>query len=102
PTASRLTGHPLLGECVADGPDEWLYVAAERPADLWVLDDHRTVDGSAVLPGTAYLEMARAAYQDVAGTRPAELRDVAFLAPLAVGDDEARRIEVALTRRSDG
>lgn len=102
PTASRLTGHPLLGECVADGPDEWLYVAAQRPADLWVLDDHRTKDGSAVLPGTAYLEMARAAYQDVAGARPAELRDVVFLAPLAVGDDEARRIEVALTRQSDG
>ena len=81
----------MLGECVADGPDVWRYVAEYRPSELWVLADHRGPDGAAIVPGTAYLELARAAFRDVAGPGGVELRDVAFLAPLVVGDDQARR-----------
>ncbi|RIL05279.1 MAG: polyketide synthase [Proteobacteria bacterium] len=98
---SRLPGHPLLGECVADGPETWRYLAAYRPSELWVLAEHRGPDGAAIVPGTAYLELARAAFRDVAGPRGVELRDVAFLAPLVVADDQSRRIEIELVRRGE-
>lgn len=99
---SRLTGHPLLGECIEDGPERWTYVARLRADAQWVLADHRTADGTAVLPGTAYLEIARAAWRDLADRRPVEIRDVAFLAPLAVAAGEERTLRVELLRRGDG
>ena len=100
--ASRLTGHPMLGECVAEGPKSWLYAATYRPAEQWVLDEHRSKARVAIVPGTAYLELARAAFRDATGEAAVEIRDVAFLAPLAVGDDEARSVEIELTRDADG
>lgn len=100
--SSRLTGHPLLGECVEQGPERWRWEASWRAADLWVLDDHRSRDRLAILPGTGTLEIARAAFCDAFGERPLRLRDVAFLAPLGVADDETRRIEVLLAREGNG
>jgi acyl transferase domain-containing protein len=99
---SRLTGHPLLGECVADGPERWTYTTELQADAHWVLDDHRTAEGVAVMPGTAYLEIARAAWRDLAGARPVEIRDVAFLAPLVVTGAESRRVSVEVLRRDDG
>lgn len=99
---SRLTGHPLLGECVADGPERWTYTTELRADSTWVLDDHRTADGVAVMPGTAYLEIARAAWSDLAGTRPMEIRDVAFLAPLTVAADASCSVSVEVLRRDEG
>jgi thioesterase domain-containing protein/NAD(P)-dependent dehydrogenase (short-subunit alcohol dehydrogenase family) len=98
PASRRLTGHPLL----ADGPDHFEYLARHRPAEQWVLADHRGADGRAVLPGTAYLELARAALRDATGSPVAAIRDVTFVAPLVIADDEARPVSVSLARRGDG
>jgi phthiocerol/phenolphthiocerol synthesis type-I polyketide synthase E len=86
--------HPLL-ELRGDGWCGGRISAASH----WVLDEHR-LGGVPVLPGTAYLECARAA---LAATVPApgprhavELRDVAFVEPLTVPDGGAVELRVEL------
>ncbi|MFI0479458.1 SDR family NAD(P)-dependent oxidoreductase [Actinomadura sp. 9N215] len=66
----------------------------------WVLDEHR-VQGTPVLPGTAHLDLMRAAFiAAVNGTQDAtvavELRDIAFAAPLAAPDGETVDFEVVV------
>ncbi|HEX6755493.1 MAG TPA: SDR family NAD(P)-dependent oxidoreductase [Mycobacteriales bacterium] len=76
---------PLLSGRLADGTA----VGTLDPAASWVLDGHR-IAGVPVLPGTAHLEVLRTA----AGPGAVELRDVAFLAPLAVPDGTTARLRV--------
>jgi NADPH:quinone reductase-like Zn-dependent oxidoreductase len=74
---------------------------ASLRTDLWVLDEHRPL-GQAVLPGTAYLELACAAMQPHSEGRPLELREVYFLAPLALEDHETREVRTILSPRGNG
>jgi phthiocerol/phenolphthiocerol synthesis type-I polyketide synthase E len=98
---ARRFAHPLVHELRRGrGGGTAVAEAVLDPGSDWVLGEHR-IDGVPVLPGTAYLEMARAAF-DPAGDRTVVLRDVAFLAPLAVRDGEAARVEVALEDGPDG
>src|SRR5262249_17433509 len=63
------------------------------------LNDH-VVQGSRVLPGVAYLEMARAAVAsslEEGGARALELREVVWLQPLVVA--EPQQVHIALTVR---
>jgi len=68
----------------------------------WVLDGHRTAKGQAVLPGTGYLELARAALKVQGETRPFEVRDLVFMRPLFVGDEEEKTLRVKLLPEQDG
>jgi thioesterase domain-containing protein/acyl carrier protein len=76
--------------------------AAWTPEDTWLLDEHRTAAGDALLPGAAHLELARAALGELGVTRPFELRDLTFLRPLAVADGEVGEAEVRLTPTDEG
>ncbi|MCP5107782.1 MAG: SDR family oxidoreductase, partial [bacterium] len=66
----------------------------------WVLAGHR-IAGTATLPGTAYLEMARAAVENLAGTGTVQLRDVYFLTPLTVEEDEEKEVHTILKKAGD-
>jgi acyl transferase domain-containing protein/thioesterase domain-containing protein len=91
--------HPLLGRRArAEGPGDAFETDFEVEPS-WVLDEHRTLEGRALLPGTGYLEMVRGAFAELE-PGPAEIRGATFLAPLALGDDES--LEVRLTLASDG
>jgi acyl transferase domain-containing protein/thioesterase domain-containing protein len=98
----RLLEHPLLDECVCAGPERWLYAARYRADERWILEEHRTKAGSAIVPGTAYLELARAAWLDATGQEALEIRGLTFLAPLEVAEGEARLVEVELLGRDGG
>jgi acyl transferase domain-containing protein len=92
--------HPLLG--ARSGRDgEWEYTAEVGPATHWVLDEHR-VGGSPILPGTAYLEMARAAFADRAPGAVPVLEQVVFLAPFFVADGGACELTLRLEEEGDG
>ncbi|MFM9994462.1 MAG: type I polyketide synthase [Phycisphaerales bacterium] len=93
--------HPLLDERVSDAVDEVVYTSRFAARKHWILDEHRTRSGRAVVPGTGYLEIARAAFADAAGTEQVDLRDVTFVGPLAVGDDEPRDVRVTLRPDAD-
>jgi acyl transferase domain-containing protein/NAD(P)-dependent dehydrogenase (short-subunit alcohol dehydrogenase family)/thioesterase domain-containing protein/acyl carrier protein len=66
------------------------------------LRDH-VVDGARVLPGVAYLEMARAAVAEAAGGAAGRvrLRDVAWIRPLVVRDGPVE-VHLRLRRREGG
>jgi thioesterase domain-containing protein/NAD(P)-dependent dehydrogenase (short-subunit alcohol dehydrogenase family) len=94
--------HPWLGECVRDLPDHVSYRARYRVADLWLLDHHRIKGGGAVLPGTGYLELVRAAFDKDAGSATIDVADLTFISPLRVDDAVASEVAVDLTRRDGG
>jgi acyl transferase domain-containing protein/thioesterase domain-containing protein/acyl carrier protein len=98
------TRHPLLGirETVASGARFSTLVSAES---TWVLDEHRLRDTRlAVLPGTAYVELARAAAaaETIASNGAIEIRDLFFTAPLAVTDGSQRLLSVSCTPEASG
>ena len=66
-------------------PGRRLWLGSLAPERCWVLAEHRVL-GTPTLPGTSYLEMARAAFAELHPAAPVELTEVAFLAPLAVAD----------------
>ncbi len=98
----RLVAHPLLDECVEEGPERWRYRTRLHADEHWILDEHRTAQGSAILPGSGYLELARAAWQDATGRESLEIRNLSFLSPCAVAEGEAHEIEIELARRARG
>ena len=58
-------------------------------AEKWVLDDHRIL-GHPVIPGTTYMEMARAALAHGGHQGAFELHDIFYLTPARFRDDEVR------------
>ena len=84
--------HPWLPRR-RDEPDGAVVLGGDLSAAQWVLDEHR-LDGVPVLPGTAMAELLLAGAR--AAGAAAALRDVRFLAPLAVPDGTAARIEVTV------
>ena len=97
PRPRRANGHPLLGE--------HLEVSTEGVLHVWdgdistktsgYLADH-TVQGVAVVPATAYAEMAAAAAAEALGEGSAALTDVTYHKPLFLPDDKPVRVQVVL------
>jgi phthiocerol/phenolphthiocerol synthesis type-I polyketide synthase E len=99
--AGEETGHPLLGLHSQISKEESEYRTELSPERSWVLAEH-TVLGVPVLPGVAYLEMARAAFEHRTARQGAVLRDVAFHEPLAIPRGERREVRTVLCRAADG
>ena len=93
---------PLLDEKTFDAKGNRLFTAQYRVADRWVLHDHRTGAGDALLPGTGYLDLAAQALAAQGEPIAFEIRDLYFLRPLAVGEDEAREVHLRLPRSQTG
>ncbi|MEQ9002529.1 MAG: SDR family oxidoreductase, partial [Pseudomonadales bacterium] len=62
----------------------------------WMVDEHRLATGEALLPGTGYAELIRAALQEIGVVEPWKLRNLSFLAPLFVPDGAPRQIRIRL------
>jgi myxalamid-type polyketide synthase MxaE and MxaD len=100
---SRIGNHPLLGQHFTSahpaGSHFW-----EVPLDkrsLPYLDDHR-IQGVAVLPASAYLEMALAAAVEVFGDQPFALKDIEFHKALFLPESGTHTIQVILAPGADG
>jgi NAD(P)-dependent dehydrogenase (short-subunit alcohol dehydrogenase family)/acyl carrier protein len=96
----ELTGHPLIEKCLVDTPSEQVYETLLSAKSHWVLDEHR-IRSRAVAPGTAYLEMARAALARRAQSAQMRLHHVTLISPLQVGDAEERALRVTLRKNAD-
>jgi amino acid adenylation domain-containing protein len=102
PSSSRARpSHPLLIERI-DEAGTPAYRVGFTAATRWILDEHR-LDGDAVLPGTAYLELMRAAYAELHGPSDhgIELREVIFLRPFMTEPDRAPELRVILQEHDD-
>jgi acyl transferase domain-containing protein len=69
---------------------------------LWILDEHRTENRQAVMPGTGYLELARAALREVGHDGPFAIEDLYFLRPLDVPDAGGLEFRVRMKASDDG
>ena len=94
-------GHPLVERCIKDGADERIYATRFSLKTHWLLDEHRVLGGEALIPGTGYLELVRAAFAHHRQPKPVELRDVTFLAPFAVKPDEEKDLQVQFKRAAN-
>ncbi len=95
--------HPLLQRRLASDNGTKRYAANFDATRLWVLDEHRVRGGGPVLPGTAFLEIARAAAQDASGDDgPVEIADLMFTAPLLVPESQPVPVETSLRMEDDG
>ena len=101
PAPVRAVAHPLFDHRFEDPPNREVYVSQLRTDTHWVLHEHR-LGGQAILPGTAYLEMARATVADQARNRAMEMHQVYFLSPLIMGERESRDVHTILTQDEDG
>jgi acyl transferase domain-containing protein/thioesterase domain-containing protein/acyl carrier protein len=102
PAASDLArAGSLLGDCVRDDVGQTLFHSVLHPRTHWPLGEHIVRGGQAVIPGTGFLELARAALAYRFEDRPIEIRDLVFLQPFAVGPDETRAVNIRLNREGD-
>jgi acyl transferase domain-containing protein/acyl carrier protein len=103
PAPASGTGHPLLGE----GRE----LAAVQGARIWEsevgldshpwLTDHR-VQGAAIVPATAYIEMAFAAAGEALGSGPVRARNIQNLKPMILREGVRRRVQTSLTTGPQG
>lgn len=100
----RPFAHPFLTRAHSLSHGEFVLAGTLSPEQHWVLDEHRMIreqqSAGALLPGTAYLELSRAAVAMVE-PGPLELSDFTFLEPFSVADGEARDLRVHV-RKEDG
>jgi amino acid adenylation domain-containing protein len=88
-------GHPLFDGYLEENPHRRIFISDFRVDKHWVLYEHRIL-GKAVLPGTAYLEMARAAFEYHVGNSRMEMREIYFLNPLTLEDEEQKKVHTIL------
>ena len=103
PVSRDATGkHPLLGAHFTSphlaGTHFWETTLDKR--SLPYLDEHR-IHGVAMLPASAYVEMAFAAAVDVFGVQPVELTDIEFRKALFLPESGTATIHVILSQTTD-
>lgn len=101
-TRQEPVDHPLFDVArVRSDSNRVTCVTNLAPDTHWILDEHR-IAGTPAMPGTGYLEMARAAFARAQTGRAVELQDVVFLAPLGVPDGTGCEARVVLDDAVDG
>jgi acyl transferase domain-containing protein/SAM-dependent methyltransferase len=95
PPAGEVMTHPTLHGCVLESATRAVFSGMITAGDTWVVDEHR-VAGQSVLPGTAYLDLAVAAFWHRHGRGPVELTDVCFLAPMVFAEGQTRLVRLIL------
>lgn len=96
------TTHPLFVSRSADSRGVITLTAKLSTKTHWILHEHRTRSGHAVMPGTGYLEIARAALAECGEQGSFEIADLYFFRALAVGDDETKEARVRLHPNDSG
>ncbi len=99
----RTSGHPLLGThmSAAAQPGTHLWETTLSLATHPYLAEHQ-VQGLAVLPGAAYLELALAGARALWGTGAHELVDVRFIQMLSLAPEEALAVQLAMVSDLSG
>ncbi|RYG36103.1 MAG: SDR family NAD(P)-dependent oxidoreductase [Burkholderiales bacterium] len=97
---SRTSRHPAF-DGYSNAGAERTFVATFAGASSWLLDEHVTKTGVALLPGTGFVELARAAYAEERGNQPIELSNLEFIAPFRKEAGQPQKLEIALTPSGD-
>ncbi len=100
--AGRELSQPLLDLEVVDHFGNVRYLADWSTSEHWILDEHRTSNGDALLPGTGYIELAAEALAAKGETGAFELRGLTFLTPLRTPDDHRISVRVGMPVTDNG
>jgi acyl transferase domain-containing protein len=92
--------HPLLERREESADGGVIYTGELSPSRHWILAEH-AIAGTPTVPGTAYLEMARAAWALETGTPEVEITEVTFVSPLLVPDG-SRQVRIVLAAGNGG
>ncbi|HID99343.1 MAG TPA: amino acid adenylation domain-containing protein, partial [Thiotrichaceae bacterium] len=96
----KAVSHPLFDHCFVNETEE-IYVTHFSLLKHWVLGEHKGM-GNGMLPGTAYLEMAKAAFENhIQNGETVEIRQLYFLMPLMVGENEEKEVRTILKRQGN-
>ncbi|WP_370227186.1 SDR family NAD(P)-dependent oxidoreductase [Cognatishimia sp.] len=98
----RIITAPVLQRLRVMPGNEIVFTAEISAKTCWMLDQHRTWDGAAILPGTGYLELISEAMQALDETRAYEVRDLLFLRPFHVEDGQSRKLRISLRETDSG
>ena len=95
----RTVKYPLFQQCIILDTVE-IYISYFSVKKTWLLDEHR-IFSRGTLPGTAYLEIARAAFENNNNSSDTiEINHLYFLQPLVVEEEEEREVRTILKRSS--
>ncbi|MDD1059816.1 acyltransferase domain-containing protein [Streptomyces cocklensis] len=97
-TGTPLTGHPLLQRLVRSTPVSRTYASVFSTDTSWIVGDHR-IQGHGLVPGTAYLELVRAAVAEQAAGRDIEIGEVQYTVPVVVPDGQTREVFTTVEER---
>ena len=78
------------------------FYRAPLSTEHWLLDQHRTKDGQAVMPGTGYIEMLAEAAQAQEFPNGFTIRDLYFLRAMPVAEQAAREMQLHLRAEAGG
>lgn len=85
--------HPLLERCVVKSTDQDIYSTIFSSKKHFVLGDH-IINGSHVLPGTVYLEIAKQLGRLYYGELPLEIKNLNFITPVITEKDEQKEVQI--------
>ncbi|MDT8977089.1 amino acid adenylation domain-containing protein [Paenibacillus sp. chi10] len=91
----QLVNAPLLDRCISLTTSEGVYETDFDVEKHWVLSEH-IISGHAVLPGTAYVEMALEAGEHYLGLPPGGIEEIQFLSPFVVENSEIKKLRIAI------
>ncbi len=102
-TRRQRGGHPLLGTAttLSTRSDTRIFDTDLRLSELAYLEDHR-VEGSPVLPGAAYVEMALAAAGECWGERACVVEDLALERPLLLAGERPVPLQLVCSEAAPG
>ncbi|MBW4611013.1 MAG: SDR family oxidoreductase [Hassallia sp. WJT32-NPBG1] len=92
--------HPLLDRCILETSEQKIYSSKFSPEKQWILDEHKLM-GNGLVPGTAYLEMIRAAFAQSANTETVAIQKIVFLNPLIVKNGETKEVHTILKQKGN-
>lgn len=95
----RFGPHPCLERIFADSAEEVTFATRMTRVRHWLLAEHLVRGGAALIPGTGYLELARAGLSYALGRSTLELENIAFLSPFTVSEGQTRELRLRITRR---
>ncbi len=106
PLPSGKCKHPWL-DAVQDAAGGRRYFTDFSVATHWLLSEHQIEGADALIPGTGFVELARAAAEDAFASRgqsvgALELSQVTFLRPFQVGPTETRRMQIDVSWNEQG
>jgi acyl transferase domain-containing protein/acyl carrier protein len=100
--ASARPGHPLLGERreLARAPGTYIWESEVNLKTHPWLEDHR-VEGTVIVPATAYMEIAMATAREIFGSAPVSIQQIENLKPMVLHDDDILLLQTVLVTEPD-